>query len=161
SPRERRREAIRTTSNTHWFAMVGKTWVASLASSRAFPVPRCRGLRRGDLHKLGRGPFYRVIASAEVRAKKKKRSEAPRLIPCGPMTVGGGGAVLAMMGGSAVLPANRTVRSDSSVDGSDPRIRHIVVLMLENRSFDHMLGLLAPEVPGLRGVSLGEYGNVG
>jgi len=35
------------------------------------------------------------------------------------------------------------------------------VLMLENRSFDHMLGLLAPEVPGLRGVSLGEYSNVG
>src|SRR5262245_66596570 len=70
-------------------------------------------------------------------------------------------AVLSMMAGGAVLAANRPGRSDSSAEKSDPRIRHIVVLMLENRSFDHMLGLLAPEVPGLGGVSLGEYGNVG
>jgi phospholipase C len=77
------------------------------------------------------------------------------------MTAIGRRTVLSMMAGGAVLAANRTVRSDSPVEGSDPRIRHIVVLMLENRSFDHMLGLLAPEVPGLRGVSLGEYSNVG
>src|SRR5262249_54254644 len=69
--------------------------------------------------------------------------------------------VLSMMAGGAGVAANRTVRSGSSVEGSDPRILHIVVLMMENRSFDHMLGLLAPEVPGLRGVSLGEHSNVG
>ena len=34
---------------------------------------------------------------------------------------------------------------------ADP-IRHIVVLMLENRSFDHMLGGLAASIPGLDGV---------
>ncbi|WP_283150114.1 alkaline phosphatase family protein [Silvimonas soli] len=35
---------------------------------------------------------------------------------------------------------------------SDP-IRHVVVLMLENRSFDHMLGGLTGSIPGLNGVS--------
>jgi len=34
----------------------------------------------------------------------------------------------------------------------DERIKHIVVLMMENRSFDHMLGLLPnPEIRGIRG----------
>ena len=33
----------------------------------------------------------------------------------------------------------------------DP-FRHVVVLMLENRSFDHMLGALQGEIPGLEGV---------
>ncbi len=41
----------------------------------------------------------------------------------------------------------------------DPRIKHIVVLMLENRSFDHMLGLLMRDIPGLRGVRGGDYSN--
>ena len=31
-------------------------------------------------------------------------------------------------------------------------IKHVVVLMLENRSFDHMLGSLQPVVPGLDGI---------
>jgi len=43
---------------------------------------------------------------------------------------------------------------------ADPRIKHVVVLMLENRSFDHMLGLLMRDIPGLRGVRLGEYSNL-
>jgi len=37
---------------------------------------------------------------------------------------------------------------------TEPRIEHLIVLMLENRSFDHMLGFLAhpkPEFAGLRG----------
>ena len=43
--------------------MVGKTWVASLSSNRAFPVPRCRGLRRGNLHKLGRAGVEQLSRS--------------------------------------------------------------------------------------------------
>jgi phospholipase C len=43
---------------------------------------------------------------------------------------------------------------------ADPRVRHIVVLMMENRSFDHLLGLLEPEIPGLEGVAPGRYSNV-
>jgi phospholipase C len=34
---------------------------------------------------------------------------------------------------------------------ADP-IKHVIVLMLENRSFDHMLGGLSPVIPGLNGV---------
>jgi phospholipase C len=37
---------------------------------------------------------------------------------------------------------------------TEPRVEHLIVLMLENRSFDHMLGFLAhpkPEFAGLRG----------
>jgi phospholipase C len=36
-----------------------------------------------------------------------------------------------------------------------PNIKHFVVLMLENRAFDHMLGFLRSDIPGLRGL----YGN--
>jgi len=69
--------------------------------------------------------------------------------------------VLSMMAGGAVLAAHTAGRSESLVEGSDPRIRHIVVVMLENRSFDHMLGMLMPHIPGLRGVAAGQYANEG
>jgi phospholipase C len=36
-------------------------------------------------------------------------------------------------------------------------IKHVVVLMLENRSFDSMLGWLYPGDPGFDGLTLGEY----
>ena len=52
----------------------------------------------------------------------------------------------------------RAARSDDG--GGHPRIKHIVVLMMENRSFDHMFGLLMNEIPDLRGVSVGEWTNV-
>jgi phospholipase C len=42
---------------------------------------------------------------------------------------------------------------------NDPRMRHLVVLMMENRSFDHMLGLLKAESPEIRGVAAGLYSN--
>src|SRR5215468_2341371 len=77
------------------------------------------------------------------------------------MTAVGRRAVLSMMAGGTLLAAHTAGRSQPLVDGSDPRIRHIVVLMLENRSFDHMLGLLTPEIPGLRGVAAGQYVNEG
>ena len=35
---------------------------------------------------------------------------------------------------------------------ADPRIKHIVVLMMENRSFDHLVGLLKRESSEIRGV---------
>jgi len=57
-----------------------------------------------------------------------------------------------------VLGQPRAARS--AVDGGDPRIKHIVVLMMENRSFDHMLGLMMSEIPELRGVREGEWTNV-
>jgi len=70
-------------------------------------------------------------------------------------------AVLGLMAGGAVAAANTRVRSEPVSDTSDPRIRHIVVLMLENRSFDHMLGMLMRDVPELRGVKPGDYFNEG
>ena len=38
-------------------------------------------------------------------------------------------------------------------------VKHIVVLMMENRSFDHLLGLLKRENPAIRGALPGEYAN--
>ena len=70
-------------------------------------------------------------------------------------------AVLSMMAGGAVLATHSAGRCQPLVEGSDPRIRHIVVLMLENRSFDHMLGMLLPDIPGLRGLAAGQYVNAG
>jgi len=42
---------------------------------------------------------------------------------------------------------------------NDPRVKHIVVLMMENRSFDHMLGLLKAENSDIRGIAPGDYIN--
>src|SRR5215467_10940190 len=52
----------------------------------------------------------------------------------------------------------RAARADER--GGHPRIKHIVVLMMENRSFDHLFGLLKNEIPDLRGVGIGEWTNV-
>ena len=57
-----------------------------------------------------------------------------------------------------VVGRPHAARSDEN--GPDPRIKHIVVLMMENRSFDHMLGLLMKEIPDLRGVRTGDWTNV-
>jgi phospholipase C len=65
-------------------------------------------------------------------------------------------------GGAAATAAGVRVRSAGARDGivaADPRIKHIVVLMLENRSFDHMLGLLMRDIPDLRGIRGGDYSN--
>ena len=40
-------------------------------------------------------------------------------------------------------------------------IEHVVVLMLENRSFDSMLGQLYPDDPDFRGLTLNEFNNYG
>src|SRR2546427_692745 len=65
------------------------------------------------------------------------------------------GATGAAMG---VLGQPHPARSDD--DGGHPRIKHIIVLMMENRSFDHLLGLLMDEIPDLRGVHVGDWTNV-
>ncbi len=65
------------------------------------------------------------------------------------------GAAAATVG---VLGQPHAARSDEN--GAHPRIKHIVVLMLENRSFDHMFGLMMDEIPGLRGVHIGEWTNI-
>lgn len=73
-------------------------------------------------------------------------------------------AWLSLMAGGAVAAAGSRVRSvegRATPHAEDSRIKHIVVLMLENRSFDHMLGMLMPDVPGLRGVTPGDYFNQG
>jgi phospholipase C len=57
-----------------------------------------------------------------------------------------------------VLGRPHAARSDEN--GGHPRIKHIVVLMMENRSFDHMLGLMMDEIPDLRGVHTGDWTNV-
>jgi phospholipase C len=41
----------------------------------------------------------------------------------------------------------------------DPRMKHLVVLMMENRSFDHMLGWLKGENSEVRGALPGMYSN--
>ena len=41
----------------------------------------------------------------------------------------------------------------------DSRIQHIVVLMMENRSFDHLLGFLSRENGEIRGVRGGDFSN--
>jgi len=41
----------------------------------------------------------------------------------------------------------------------NPKIKHIVVLMMENRSFDHMLGFLKAEIPDIRGIAGNDYFN--
>jgi phospholipase C len=67
-----------------------------------------------------------------------------------------------MAGGALAAGAGvRAVAARGTPPLTDPRIRHIVVVMLENRSFDHMLGLLMRDIPGLRGVNPGEYFNAG
>ena len=43
---------------------------------------------------------------------------------------------------------------------NDPRMQHLVVLMMENRSFDHMIGLLKAEIPDVRGIAPGDYINL-
>jgi phospholipase C len=65
------------------------------------------------------------------------------------------GAAVTTLG---VLKHPRAARSDDAC--GHPCINHIVVLMMENRSFDHMLGLLMDEIPDLRGVRVGEWSNV-
>src|SRR5262250_153895 len=65
-------------------------------------------------------------------------------------------------GGAAVTAVGARVRSGRAQGGiatADPRIKHIVILMLENRSFDHMLGLLMRDIPDIRGVRGGDYSN--
>jgi phospholipase C len=42
----------------------------------------------------------------------------------------------------------------------DPRIEHVVVLMLENRSFDHMLGFLPHADQSFRGLQAGGFHNM-
>jgi len=74
------------------------------------------------------------------------------------MTLLGRRAWLSLMAGGAVAAASTSARSEPL---ADPRIRHIVVVMLENRSFDHMLGMLMRDIPGLRGVRPGDYFNEG
>ena len=44
---------------------------------------------------------------------------------------------------------------------SHPAIGHVVVLMMENRSFDHILGLMKSENGAIRGVLGGDYFNFG
>ena len=62
------------------------------------------------------------------------------------------------------LPEQRTrwVPLTGSGSGNLSKIDHIVVLMMENRSFDHMLGYLKldgvmPEVEGLEASMVNEY----
>jgi phospholipase C len=78
------------------------------------------------------------------------------------MTSVGRRAWLSLAAGGAAAAVSVRVRSGRAQGGTvtaDPRIKHIVVLMLENRSFDHMLGLLMRDIPGLRGIRVGDYSN--
>lgn len=53
---------------------------------------------------------------------------------------------------SAPQRGSAPLRSATAIDSAVDPIRHIVVLMLENRSFDHMLGGLGSSIQGLDGV---------
>jgi len=52
---------------------------------------------------------------------------------------------------AVAAPAVSTIWSQRGACGIDPRIQHIVVLMLENRSFDHMLGFTFQGNPKVKG----------
>ncbi len=73
-------------------------------------------------------------------------------------------AWLSMVAASAAATAAgvrvRSGRAQGGTAAADPRIKHVVILMLENRSFDHMLGLLMRDIPDLRGVRGGDYSNL-
>ena len=56
----------------------------------------------------------------------------------------------ARSGGPAPVP--RDTRSVLGLDGRSDPIEHVIVLMLENRSFDHMLGRLRSKFPTLNGI---------
>lgn len=43
---------------------------------------------------------------------------------------------------------------------ADPGIKHIVVLMMENRSFDHLVGFRKRDNSEVRGVVGGDYTNL-
>jgi phospholipase C len=61
---------------------------------------------------------------------------------------------LARQGKETPMPAKRNGRNDTAAAGvpaSEDPIKHVVVLMLENRSFDQMLGALQEELPELDG----------
>ena len=42
----------------------------------------------------------------------------------------------------------------------DSQSKHLVVLMLENRSFDHLLGFMTRENPEIRGTVGGDFSNL-
>jgi phospholipase C len=66
------------------------------------------------------------------------------------------GLLRSLFGGRTELPVGFVdIELDDSVAALD-KIEHIVVLMLENRSFDHMLGYLGLEANGLDVDGLGE-----
>lgn len=48
---------------------------------------------------------------------------------------------------------------DAALDRARPRAKHVIVLMLENRSFDHMLGLLDHPSEDFTNVLVGEHPN--
>ena len=43
---------------------------------------------------------------------------------------------------------------------TNPKIEHIIVLMMENRSFDHILGYMAQENPKIDGIVGNDYTNL-
>ncbi|MDQ2914429.1 MAG: hypothetical protein M3T56_14385 [Chloroflexota bacterium] len=51
-------------------------------------------------------------------------------------------------------------RRESLRTSHEQRIAHVVVVMFENRSFDHVLGFLAHPDPNFRGVRFGDHHNV-
>ena len=57
-------------------------------------------------------------------------------------------------GGRRPRAVSKRGRSASAADVADP-IKHVIWLMFENRSFDHMLGSVQKEVPGIDGVVTG------
>ncbi|HET7310991.1 MAG TPA: alkaline phosphatase family protein [Mycobacteriales bacterium] len=59
------------------------------------------------------------------------------------------GAAGAAMGGALAAPAKRLITPTTLPSAADSGIEHIVFLCMENRSFDHYLGWLAEERPGV------------
>jgi phospholipase C len=62
---------------------------------------------------------------------------------------------LKLSAGSAIATAART--SVATAQTTLPMIKHIVVLMLENRSFDNLLGRLYPKSDTFDGLSGNEF----
>src|SRR5262249_6140632 len=120
-------------------------------------APRPRGIcaRRGHLVQGSRGLRFRARVLRRDRSRAAREGEGTGGRAVGPPARG-------------VLPRHGGGTGDRAAEGSQElsaleKIEHLVVLMLENRSFDHMLGYLSLEggredIDGLKAGMANEYG---
>ena len=81
----------------------------------------------------------------DENAKRRFKTKNAAMLPVGKQS---SGRSQRRAQNDTAAPAHDTKPADALAD----KIRHVIVLMLENRSFDHVLGGLQGAIPGLDGV---------